>query len=413
MRLSVKLNWKTIACLLFSANTGVIGTAQDASEPLPMCDAKPNSAMQCDEWSAGLSGKPVGWEFSGWLNGGVYANNHSPASRFNGIYNQTDYDGTMLNQVYGIAEKAVEKSDANILGGRMDVLYGRDFLLAQSIGLEVNPDGSGGWNKQDLGLAIPQAYAAFGNRDAYLKVGHFYTLVGYEGVPAPVNFFYSKSNSYMFAGPFTHWGAVGTWAATDNVTIDAGLVNGWNGFDRVSDSVSFLNRVTLNSHATRTKLSFGLITGNESNQQTTAFTNRTRYSAILSQDLGERTQYVFHQWLGTQNQFFENGSGAAWYGLDQYVFYTLSSRLKSAARFEWFRDQDGVRLGLNRPTNPNKPPYIGDLYSLSSGLNWQATNSLIVRPEMRYDWFTGSGNPFNDNASKSQFVGGLDVIWTF
>lgn len=83
----MKLNWKTIACLLFSANTGVIGTAQDASDPLPMCDAKPNSAMQCDEWSAGLSGKPVGWEFSGCLNGGVYANNHSPASRFNGIYN--------------------------------------------------------------------------------------------------------------------------------------------------------------------------------------------------------------------------------------------------------------------------------------------------------------------------------------
>jgi hypothetical protein len=377
------------------------------------CDSTLGSRVECDAWGECGCSQPVNWEMRGWLNGGLYLNGQSPPSRFNGIYNQTDYDGGMLNQVYAIAEKAVEKSDATILGGRMDVLYGRDFILAQSLGIEANPGGGGGWNKENLGLAIPQAYASIGNRDAYLKVGHFYTLIGYEGVPAPVNFFYSKSNSYMFAGPFTHWGTVGTWNASDNLSIDAGLVNGWNGFDRTSDSVSFLNRMTLGSQATRTKLSVGVITGNEANNNFVAYTNRTRYSVILTQDMGERTQYVFHQWLGVQDRFFSNGSNAAWYGLDQYLFYTISSKLRSALRLEWFRDEDGVRLGLNRPSNPNKPPYVGDLYSISTGINWQGTKSFVVRPEMRYDWFTGSGNPFNDNKSTDQFVTGLDAIWMF
>lgn len=405
--------WKLAgACLLASGLADNMAAQEVAETSLP-ATPEPHTAVQCDEWIGAGASQSATWGFRGWISGGIFANNHSPASRFNGLYNQTDFDGGMLNQIYAIAEKPVENSTSDTIGGRLDVLYGRDFILAQSFGLEINPDGSGGWNNQSLGIAIPQAYVSMGNRDAHLKVGHFYTLVGYEGVPAPVNFFYSKSNSYMFAGPFTHWGTVGTWAISDNLTVDAGLVNGWNGFDRVSDSVSFLNRVTLGSDAIGTKLSFGIITGNEANQAATATSNRTRYSVILAQNLGERAQYVAHQWLGSQDQFFANGSSAAWYGLDQYLFYTLRDRLKAGVRLEWFKDQDGVRLGLNRPTNPNKPPYIGDMYSLSTGLNWQSTRSLTIRPEVRYDWFTGSGNPFNDNASKSQFVGGLDATWLF
>jgi hypothetical protein len=33
-----------------------------------------------------------------------------------------------------------------------------------------------------------------------------------------------------------------------------------------------------------------------------------------------------------------------------------------------------------------------------------------VRPEVRYDWFDGQGNPFGDGQDKSQWVGGFDAI---
>ena len=53
---------------------------------------------------------------------------------------------------------------------------------------------------------MPQMYVEVGTQDLSLKVGHFYSIVGYEGVMAPYNFFYTKSYSYQFAGPFQHWG---------------------------------------------------------------------------------------------------------------------------------------------------------------------------------------------------------------
>lgn len=66
---------------------------------------------------------------------------------------------------------------------------------------------------------MPQAYAEVGNQTFSVKVGHFYTIIGYEGVPSINNFFYSKSYAYQFAGPFTHWGGLATWHVNDRVTL--------------------------------------------------------------------------------------------------------------------------------------------------------------------------------------------------
>ncbi|MBA2484832.1 MAG: outer membrane beta-barrel protein [Nitrospira sp.] len=75
-----------------------------------------------------------------------------------------------------------------------------------------------------------------------LNIGHFYTILGYE-VPATNNFFYSKSYSYQFAGPFTHWGGLATWNATDRITVQGGVVNGWDAVDRTKDRPTGLAKV--------------------------------------------------------------------------------------------------------------------------------------------------------------------------
>ena len=84
-------------------------------------------------------------------------------------------------------------------------------------------------------------------------------------------------------------------------------------------------------------------------------------------------------------------------------------------RFEWFRDEDGTRVGLNRPSNPNNVPFVGNFYSLSAGVNWTPTNNLTVRPEIRADWFDGSQpvQPFDDGTDSSQLMLGIDAILKF
>ena len=146
-----------------------------------------------------------------------------------------------------------------------------------------------------------------------------------------------------------------------------------------------------------------------------AFTNRTRYSWLVSLPVGCDTEYVFHQWLGSQDQGALDGGTAYWYGIDQYLYYTINDCWKAGMRFEWFRDEDGTRVGLNRPSNPNKVPFVGNFYSLSAGLNWLPTTNLIVRPEIRADWFDGDQavQPFNDGTDDSQLLLAVDAILLF
>lgn len=120
---------------------------------------------------------------------------------------------------------------------------------------------------------------------------------------------------------------------------------------------------------------------------------------------------MFHHWLGVQESGAADGSDAIWAGIDQYLTYTINDCTKLGLRFEWFRDDDGTRVGLNRSSNPNTPPFIGNFYSLSFGVNYAPTSNLVFRPELRADWFEGSSSlPFNDGAKDNQFMLGFDVI---
>ena len=79
-----------------------------------------------------------------------------------------------------------------------------------------------------------------------------------------------------------------------------------------------------------------------------------------------------------------DGSQADWYGIDQYLYYTINDCWKAGLRFEWFRDEEGTRVGLNRPSNPNKPPFSDNFYSISLGLNWAPTENFVLRPEFPF-----------------------------
>lgn len=349
----------------------------------------------------------------GWIDAGFMLNGDNPPSQFHGPYNQVDRDEATLNQLYLVAEHKLDRCEGLDFGGRIDLLYGTDFFLAQSDGLERRQDGSAKWNGEYYGLAMPQLYGEIGNKTLSAKIGHFYTPIGYEGVPAVNNFFYSKSYSYQFAGPFTHWGGIATWNPHEQVSIKGGLVNGWDALDRIGNRTSFVGRATVKSYDDLWSVSFGILTGDEQTHSGQAITNRTRYSLIGTLKLTDRLDYVIHHWLGGQSDEFANGQSAEWYGLDQYLYYELNCNLKLGARFEWFRDDDGVRVGLNRPSNPNNPPFVGSFYSFTLGANWTPMNNVMIRPEMRWDWFDGTGLPYDDGRDDSQFTVGLDAIVRF
>ena len=304
-----------------------------------------------------LFGEPQRAGIYGWLDGGFVGNFANPASKFNGPYNAVDRaNEPMMNQTYLIAEQTLPADGSAGFGGRADLLYGEDFPLAMSSGWEVNPSKQGNWNSGEYyGLALPQLYAEAGSEDLSVKLGHFYTIVGYEGVPAVGNFFYMKSYSYQFAGPFTHWGGLAHWRATDNVEVTGGLVNGWNSLASAYSDANFLGRARMKNDNNSLATTFAIISGNESNDFSSVFqpapvlqsANRTRYSLLFEVRPSDRWEYVFHQWYGAQANGASDGSTAIWTGIDQYLYWSASKNWKWGGRFEWFDDIDGTRVGLN------------------------------------------------------------------
>jgi hypothetical protein len=129
--------------------------------------------------------------------------------------------------------------------------------------------------------------------------------------------------------------------------------------------------------------------------------------------LNRRLEYVFHQWLGSQAAAEPGGGTAFWYGIDQYLYYRLNERWRLGTRVEWFRDEDGTRVGLTEPSNPNKAPLPGSFGSWTVGTNWTPRRNVVVRPEIRWDTYKGPAKPFDDGTKTYQLLLGVDAIVQF
>ena len=87
-------------------------------------------------------------------------------------------------------------------------------------------------------------------------------------------------------------------------------------------------------------------------------------------------------------------SGAAyWHGLNQYLFYYFTDYLAGGLRLEWFRDNNGTRVttGGMRPgaATGNGNGFADNLCEMPWGLNCQLGKYMVLRSELRYNWFSG------------------------
>jgi hypothetical protein len=377
------------------------------------CDAYCSSEC-CDEPWRLFPESPCGcgWSLTGWVAGGAAPNADNPVSRYNGPVTFADREEVQLNQLYAVLERPIDTScSCWDIGGRIDVLFGTDYIFTQAVGLETHIDGSPKWNNRRFyGLALPQAYAEIGYDEISVKLGHFYTPIGYESVMAPSNFFYTHPYAHQYGEPFTHTGLLASMPYNERTTIWGGFHNGWDIFDRFSERIGVLGGFTWTSYDELLTLSLGVTSGDEFNGSG-VYTNRTMYSVVATLQLTERLEYVLQHDNGWQKDFFADEEDAEWYGVNQYLFYTINDCWKLGGRFEWFRDDDGVRVTGVRADNPiTGDSFVGDFYQATLGLNWIPTNNLRVRPEVRWDWFDGAGLPYNDGTEDDQFIGAVDMI---
>ena len=426
---------------------------------------------QCETYSPGLTcGK---WFVTGWLDQGFTYNTRKPRNSQNGPLKFNDRsEEYQLNQAYLVMGRNVATSgNCWDFGGRVDLLYGSDYLWTSAVGLETHTQLNGmyqedpnvlpsRWNSDGgvqrglasasrFGLAMPQLYAEFYVPLHYglnVKAGHFYSIMGYESAMSPRNFFYSRSYSMMYGQPMTHTGILFSQRLTPRLTGIFGVTRGWNTWEDPNGKMSYLGGFSWASCDKRTEISLIGHTGNETVshedggviiQRSKSEAIRSHYSFVLSHQLTGRLKLVTQHDLGYEKDAaFEMIDGNTrslnghWYSLSQYAFYQLTDTLSLGVRGEWFRDVNSSRVMPLQPVRVTTGGVVeqeirgADYSHIAVGLNWKPYDCLVVRPEARWDWsdvyvrdnMTGTnliGGVYDDHQRKSQSTISLSAYVTF
>ncbi|WP_459992494.1 porin [Methylosoma difficile] len=395
-----------------------------------------------------------------WANGGITYNDNEPDNRFNGPVTFADRASEFqLNQLNLYIQKAVAAEGSSWdFGGRFDIMYGSDSIFTQAYGVPAFDVNTGqalqrnNWDLDFLGsnsnrfydLALPQAYletyVPVGN-GLNLKIGHFYTPIGYETVPAPDNFFYTHAYTMQYGEPFTHTGIMGNYTLNDNWAFMGGLTTGsatggWDGgWDRQMGNWSGLMGTTWTSNDKDTSLN---IAGTYGDTSETSNATWALYSIVLKHNITPKTHFVLQHDHGFADSTFNfttltpNSVDASWYGINSHLYYDVSDTVVAGLRAEWFRDQNGLRVcspGRVAAATDNKGfsyAAAGNFlatcapatyYQITAGVTWKPKTWLSLRPNVRYDWVEDSNgySPFTSGSKSTtdQVLFSTDFTVTF
>jgi hypothetical protein len=344
---------------------------------------------------------------------GVSLASNAPADRFNGVVTFNDRDSELqMNQLWFYLDREADTGGYGWdVGGRVDFVYGTDAIFTQATdGLEA----TWGQTERFYQVAFPQFYVDVAYNDLTIRAGHFFTIIGYEAVQAPDNFFYSHAYTMQYGEPFTHTGMLGIYRISDQLSVAAGFTRGWNNFDDTigKDSLGFLGGVNWTSWNQAVELAAALTASEEGPLDA----DTLMYSLVGTLHLTDNLRYIIQHDYG--QSVVPGVSMAEWYGLNQYLLYEINSCWAAGLRFEWFRDHDGARVTGVRPTNVLAgASFPGNFYEFTAGLNWTPRENIIVRPEIRWDWYDASGAvaplPYDAGDLDEQFLFGIDAIVTY
>ncbi|WP_425397376.1 porin [Aeoliella sp.] len=336
----------------------------------------------------------------GWTQMGYHSDNTRLSFQPNDLLAFNDQpDRLNLHQQWLYIEKVAEAGACSAdWGFRFDIMYGTDAQKTQSFGNDSPVwDASAGFDHGSYGWAMPQAYVEVASGDWNVIAGHFFTLVGYEVVTAPDNFFYSHAYTMFNSEPFTHTGVLATYSGLDSVELYGGWTAGWDtGFDQAFGGSTFLGGFST-SLTDDVALTYILTAGNFGLR--TAGADGYSHSVVVDATLSDSLNYVFQSDLVSYNDTASGGAGGAQVGINQYLFYTMNDCWAAGARFEWWKS-DGI-VAADDSTS---------VYGLTYGLNYRPHANVVLRPEVRHNWLpaeTAFGAEFD------QTVFGVDCILTY
>ena len=300
------------------------------------------------------------------------------------------FDSFNLNQV----SVTVAKQPTSGFGGVVNLTGGQDSSVIGSVGA-----GAGTQH-----LDFTQAYVSYATGPMTAILGKFATLAGAEVIPSMSDTNYSRSILFGYAIPFTHTGARVTYAASDTVSLIAGINNGW---DQVQDQNTD-KTLELGFTAAPSKMISLAGSYYGGKEMAAANGNRSLVDLVATINATDALSFVLNYDNGSQENALAVGSKAKWDGLAVYANYMLSDMWRVSFRTEYLNDKQGYRTGTGVPMKWSENTLT---------LAYMPAKSFEFRGEVRGDHSNNgvaAGFQQADGTSKSnQTSFGLEAIYKF
>lgn len=269
------------------------------------------------------------------------------------------------------------------LGGLVNLTAGRDARVIASVGESTS------------NFDVTQAFVQYAHGPLTIIGGKFVTLAGAEVINSTLDTNYSRSILFGYAIPFAHTGVRLNYAASDQVTIIAGVNNGW---DQLQDQ-NKQKTGELGLTYTPNKM-FSLAVQGYSGVENTAVDTHGRrdlIDAVGTYNATSKLTFILNiDWADQENVaslIDGTKSKAKWDGAALYGNYQISDPWAISLRVEYFDDKDGYRTGVIQKWKEG-----------TATLRYTPNANFELRSEGRYD--RSDGNAFVDDALSFAASGG-------
>jgi hypothetical protein len=348
----------------------------------------------------------------------------------------------LLQQAWVNIGKDIDTDSKEVdTGFKVAFLYGSDYrftLIRGFLNNQLkNPNFDirepNGFEQNLYGFDVPLFYVnawlpGVGGEGTEVAVGRMFTPFGYESVMAPSTPLMSRSYAFQWAPPFFHTGVMVAPKFDKNTSAKLMIVNGNDVFFDGSQEWRFVGSLTVNSDDEKDSVTFGTSLGrgkfntSQPNGPAQGITtiglayepfgrnNFNVFDLVYTHKVDDKLSVAFETIYGYQQGVpaiatgsplnFNGTSGtASWFSLVKYVNYNFSDQLGGILRLEAFYDAEGSRTGFE-----------GWYWAGTAGLQFKPKDSIIFRPEIRYD-YNGYSRPFE--GEHGIFTAGADLIIKF
>jgi hypothetical protein len=348
----------------------------------------------------------------------------------------------LLQQAWVNIGKDVDTDSKEVdTGFKVAFLYGTDYRFTLIRGFfnnqlknpNIDLSEPNGFEQNLYGFDIPLFYASvwlpgIGGEGTQVDIGRMFCQLGYESVMAPSSPLMSRSYAFQWAPPFFHMGIMATTKVDKNLTLKNMIANGNDVFFDGSQEARYMGAINWTSDDEKTTLALatslgrGKFDASRPNGPAQGITtiglayepfgrnNFNVFDLVYTQKIDDQFSVAFEAIYGYQQGVpavatgsitnFNGTSGTCtWLSLVKYLNYNFSEQLGGILRLEAFYDAEGSRTGFE-----------GWYWAGTAGLQFKPKDSIIFRPEIRYD-YNGYSRPFE--GEHGIFTAGADLIIKF